>query len=525
VRNVVTVEQMRALEQAAAEDGLPGPALMENAGRAVGDAIRARFPAPRARSILVLVGPGNNGGDALVAARHLADDGRRVSVYQVDRKQAADAKTVLLQERAVPVRAAAEDPDLRVLDVLLESADVVVDGLLGAGRLRPIAAPLADIVDRVNRRSPLASVVAVDVPSGINADTGEVDPHAIRADLTVTLGCPKLGLFVGAASRLVGELEVVDIGIPGAASDAVETSFADDASIAALLPDRPRVSHKGSYGKILVVAGSRLYTGAAVLASVGAERVGAGLVTLACPASVRESLAVHTVETTFLPLPDDGDGALVADAVQPAVDAARDYSAVLVGPGIGRSPRTLDFLLGLLDQVQDAMLPTVIDADALTLLATRPRWWELLPVDSIITPHPGEMARLSGQSEPSDRIAWARQSAARWRCIVVLKGAFSVVARPDGVACVLPFANPALATAGTGDVLAGAIVGFLGQRLAAPTAALVGAYVHGIAGELVRTHSGGAGGLAGDVARELPAAMRQVRESRQRSLLSGGGQW
>jgi NAD(P)H-hydrate epimerase len=525
VREVVTIDQMRALERYAEAAGLPSAALMENAGRAVADAICARIPSVCAGTILVLVGPGNNGGDGLVVARHLAAAGRRVSVFQVDRGQVADAKALLLREKAVPIRSAADDPELRVLDALLESADLVVDGLLGAGRLRPIGSPLADVIDRVNRRLPRTIVVAVDVPSGINADTGDADAHSIRADLTVTLGCPKRGLFVGTASRLVGTLVVVDIGIPFSASDSIATGFADDGSMAALLPDRPRVSHKGSYGKVLVVAGSRLYTGAPVLASVGAGRVGAGLVTLACPASVRDSVAVHTVETTFLPLSDGGQGELGVDAVEPAVDAARDYNAVLVGPGIGRSTRTSDFLVALLARLRNTKLPVVVDADALTLLAARERWWELLPVGSVLTPHPGEMARLTGQAEPIDRIEWARDSAARWQCNVVLKGAFSVVARLDGVACVLPFANPALATAGTGDVLAGAILGFLGQHLATPTAALVGAYVHGMAGERVLATMGVAGGLAGDVARELPAAMRRLRESRQRSLLSGGGQW
>ncbi len=521
----VSVEQMRDLERATEALGLPGPALMENAGRACAEAIRNHFPIERSRRILVLVGPGNNGGDGLVVARHLHDCDRDVAVYQVGRQPVEDAKILLLRERDVPIYSASDDPDFRTLDAVINSSDLLVDALLGAGQLRPIVGPLATVMDRVNARTNPGRVVAVDLPSGVNANSGAADPHAVRADLTVTLGFPKRGLFIGRAAQLVGELAVVDIGIPRSLARDLDTLVADRASIVSMLPQRPRVSHKGSFGKVMIVAGSLLYTGAPVLAALGAERVGAGLVTLACPARIRDSLAVHTVETTFLPVPDGDTGELTPAAVAPLLEALPGYNGVLVGPGIGRSPATAEFLFAFLHGVKQAGIPTVIDADGLTLLSGQESWWELLPPNTILTPHPGEMARLTHQPEQDDRIEVARRSATTWTCTVVLKGAYSIVARQDGRVGLLPFANPALATAGTGDVLGGAILGMIAQGLAAPSAALVGAFLHGVAGQLLFDDMGPAGGLAGELSQRLPNASRLVRESRDRSLSVGYREW
>jgi NAD(P)H-hydrate epimerase len=516
---------MRALEHAAEALGLPGPALMENAGRTIADSIRERFQVDRAKHVGVVVGPGNNGGDGLVVARHLHDEGRVVAVYLVARPVTDDAKMQLLDQRGVRPWTTENDPDFRTLDAILADADLVVDALLGAAHLRPLVPPISNVADRVKGRQGKAPVVAVDVPSGIDADSGAADPHAIPADLTVTLGRPKRGLFLGEASRLAGEVVITDIGIPLTATVGSGTRYADSATVAKLLPERPRVSHKGSYGRVLIVAGSRLYTGAPVLAARSAERVGAGLVTLACPAAIQDSLAGHTVETTFLPLPDAGRGELTSASIEAIKAALPAYDAVLVGPGIGRSAETNVFLEALLGEVRQAGRPCVIDADALTLLAARERWWELLPDESVLTPHPGEMTRLAGPDESGDRIAWARTSAVAWKKTLILKGAYSIVARRDGQAVVLPFASPTLATAGTGDVLAGAILGLIGQGCTPSAATLAGGFVHGVAGAVLSQDVGPSGGLAGELADALPRAMRLVRESRQRSLSGGTLGW
>ncbi len=525
MRKLVSTDQMRELERGAEALGLPGPALMENAGRAVAEAIRRRYPPSTTRNTLVVVGPGNNGGDGLVVARHLHDFGYRVAVYLIARALTGDAKEELLRDRQVPLIPQPTDPDLVRFDALLAGSDLVVDALLGTGRLRPIGGPMAQALDRINRSVPRPFVVALDLPSGVNADTGDADPYTPAADLTVTLGEPKRGLVLGEAARLFGCLEVADIGLPAGLSARLAVSYADAAAVAALLPPRPHVSHKGSFGRVVVVAGSKLYTGAPVLAARGAARIGAGLVTLACPETVRPSLAAHTVETTFLPLPDAGAGELGPEAVAPLTSALTGVAAVLVGPGIGRSTATALFLEGFLAWLKVSGVPTIVDADALTLLAQNPSWWERLPDEVILTPHPGEMARLTGASVGPDRIDVARRSAATWGAVVVLKGPYTVVARPDGAAAVLPFATAALATAGTGDVLAGAILGLLGQGARLADAALVGGYVHGVAGERVAVRFGAAGGLASDVAQELPEARRTIEETRPRSLAGGAGQW
>ena len=507
---VVSVEDMRRLEREAEGMGLPGPALMENAGRAVSDAILRRYPPTVYPHVLVLAGPGNNGGDALVAARHLHDAGARVTVYRVNRPPVMDAKVALLEQRGIRLINQADDLGLVELGDAVDGSDLIVDGVLGTGRARPIAGALADLLDRVNARRSGAPVIAIDLPTGVDADTGAADPHALRADLTITLGHPKKGLLMGAAVDLTGELAVADIGIPLTLSDPLPTDYADATMIRPLLPARPRSAHKGTFGRVLIVAGSRLYTGAPVLAALGAEHVGAGLVTLACPASIRDALAVHTLETTFLPLPDDGGGVLAPSSLEPLDSVLDSYAAVLVGPGLGRAAPTEAFLQGLLARLRSRSMPVVIDADALTLLASWPRWWEQLPARAILTPHPGEMQRLTGAEVHPDRIEQARNSARAWKTVLVMKGAYTVIALPNGRAIVLPFANPALATAGTGDVLAGAILGLLGQGLETDAAALVGGFLHGAAGEMVRDALGPAGVLAAEVARNLPGALRRV---------------
>lgn len=510
---LVTTAQMRSLEQETAQLGLPGPALMENAGRAVSDVIRGRFSPRDYRHALIVVGPGNNGGDGLVTARHLHDAGYRVMIYAAARAAREDAKVLLLRQRGIPLVSLAEDPALTRFRLMLDDAALVVDAVFGTGTMRPAEGALAGLLDVLAQAAGTKKVIAIDLPSGVNADTGAVTPHAAAASVTVALGCPKRGLVLGEAVDRVGEIVVTDIGIPATLGREETTFYATTSAIAPRLPVRPPSGHKGTFGRVMIVAGSALYTGAPVLAALGSERSGAGLVTLACPASVRASLAAHTLESTFLPLPDDGAGALGPAAVDPLIAALDDYRALLIGPGLGRAPATADFLAALLPRLKDRGRPLVIDADALTLLSAWPRWWERLAPETILTPHAGEMARLVGAQSSEDRLDLARHSAATWGTVVVFKGAYSIVADPAGRLVVLPFANPALATAGTGDVLAGTILGLLGQGLDPFDAAVVGGFVHGTAGQIVQRRIGPAGALAHDLAAALPAALREIRET------------
>jgi NAD(P)H-hydrate epimerase len=531
---LVTANQMRALEQRADASGNTYAMMMERAGRAVADAILARDDA-RGLRVLVLVGPGNNGGDGLVCARYLRDAGARVALYIWKRVERADDENFrLCRERNIPTTRAEDDANLTALKDFLADTDIIVDALLGTGVARPIEGLLKELLETVIKEtsrqvpshlvplSPLLPrsaprIVAVDLPSGLNPDTGALDPATLHADLTVTFAFPKIGQLQFPGANAVGELVVADIGIPAewAPADALDVATARE--IAARLPPRARDAHKGTFGKAMICAGSSNYVGAAYLAGAAATRAGAGLVTLALARTIYPMIASALHETTFVVLPDD-NGALVPDAARVLLDHLAGYDTLLIGCGFGRHPQTIAFVQSLISNLQPPISNLVIDADALFALAQIGDWWtRLAPNTTILTPHPGEMATLTGLSRDAiqaDRVNVAKKFAAQWHQVVVLKGAHTVVASPDGSVTLLPFATPALATAGTGDVLAGTIVALLAQGLKPYDAALVGAYLHGLAGEIAAREIGDAGVVASDVLARLPEAMRQVKRER-----------
>ncbi len=549
---LVSVEQMRRIEQMSDAAGHTYAAMMERAGTAVAQAIQACLK--QDQRVLVLVGPGNNGGDGLVAARVLRERaaGLQVQCY-LFRERPDDPLVSAAREHGCFIATAPDDLQFRVLRRLVQGADVIVDALLGTGTARPIEGDLAKILEIVKRevsgqrepggswgglrQSPSASqrplVVAVDGPTGLNYDTGALDPAAIPADATVTFAYPKLGHLAFPGASACGQLVVADIGTDPKLADDITLQVADAEMICATLPARPADAHKGTFGKAMIIAGSIYYSGAAALAADAAARVGTGLVTLCPPRSIYNVVASKLTEVTYLPLPDDM-GVLKPEAVRVLGERLGGYQALLVGPGLSTEKETLAFvhqLLGLEQPAKKARIgfqpataepelerlalpPLVVDADALNALAGVEGWAERLPRPSILTPHPGEMARLTKLDTPSinaDRLGTARRAAAEWGHIVILKGAFTVIAHPDGRTVMLPFANPALATAGSGDVLAGAIVGLLAQGLDPFKAATCGAYLHALAGEIARNEIGEAGVVAGDVLARLPAAIRQAR--------------
>lgn len=545
---LVNATQMRELEKRADQAGNTYAMMMERAGKAVADAILARWGAQNKR-VLVLVGPGNNGGDGLVCARYLHDAGATVALYLWKREPRADDENYrLCVERQMPVTRAEQDAQFVALKEHLKQCDVLVDALLGTGVTRPIEGLLKDLLTVIKSQSPnhpitqllpslIASrpsfhMVAVDLPSGLNPDTGALDPAAPNADLTVTFAFPKIGQFAFPGANAVGELVIADIGIPAEWADPNLPEVATAHEIQALLPARPRDSHKGTFGKAMLCVGSANYVGAAFLAGSAATRAGAGLVTLALARTIYPMIASASHETTFVVLPDDL-GALIPEAVNVLRERLRDYDALLIGCGFGRDPKTVEFVQRLLDLKPKSQLgfptksedrkaeppplpPLVIDADALFALAQSGEWWtNLKPSTAILTPHPGEFATLTGLSRDeiqANRIEVAKKFAARWQQIIVLKGAFSVIASPDGRATMLPFATPALATAGTGDVLAGTIVAMLAQKLSPYDAAIAGAYLHGLAGVIAENEIGRAGVVAGDLITRLPVALQQVIE-------------
>jgi NAD(P)H-hydrate epimerase len=518
---LVTVAEMQRAER---ECGVPIPQLMENAGLAVAQEAWLMLGEIADRRIVVLAGPGNNGGDGLVAARHLKDWGAEVTVVLLKARGEDDENLRALVEREVTVTTVEQGTGNKehdgsdALGEALMGAELVIDALLGTGRGRPIEGTLAQVLDtlreaRVRRLPP--RLLAVDLPTGVDADTGAVDERAVAADQTVVLGWSKVGLHTLPGAQFAGRVEIVDIGIAPEFGSGIETELMTGAWARAALPVRPVDAHKGTFGSALVVAGSPQYVGAAALSCTGALRVGPGIVTLACARSIYPILAAKLTETTFEPLDDEGGLLSAHQASEVRRALSRGYDALLVGPGLGQGAYVAAFMRALLPILTDEdVRALVIDADGLNNLAKVERRWETLAVPAVITPHPGELSRLSGIETAEiqrDRLAAARKCASEWGVTVVLKGANTVVAAADGRARLSPFANPGLATGGTGDVLAGAITGLIAQGMEPFEAASLGVYVHGLAAELVRRELGEAGMLAGDVAAALPRAIRELR--------------
>jgi ADP-dependent NAD(P)H-hydrate dehydratase / NAD(P)H-hydrate epimerase len=516
---LVTTAQMRALEQSAEASGIATDELMERAGLAVAQEGWMLLGTLEDRVIVVLVGPGNNGGDGLVAARHLSDWGADVRVHLASARQ-PDKNFTQLEERSVPIANAGDDPQFAAFDAMLGESHLVIDALLGTGQSRPLSGTIAGLMDRVAkaRLRPLPpKLLAVDVPSGLNSDTGAVDPLTVTPDETVTFGAPKIGLYNLPGSTKCGRIETIDIGIPAAAVQQLPIELLTAAWARDHLPGRPLDSNKGTYGRLLAVTGSRNFAGASYLSADSAYRSGAGLVTIALAQSVQPMIVPLVPEATFLLLSDE-DGGIAADAVATVANALASYDALVLGCGLGQRPGTRQFVRELLYGLESDEVPgVVIDADGLNCLADDDGWHARFRVEAVLTPHPGEFARLARMTVPevqADRLGNALRFALQWRKIVVLKGAHTVIALPDGRAYVSPFANAALATAGTGDVLAGAIGGLIAQGVPAADAAATGVYLHAAAGELLSRDFGDAGGLAGDLLRRIPEARREIQRVR-----------
>jgi hydroxyethylthiazole kinase-like uncharacterized protein yjeF len=536
---LVTVPQMRSIEQEADGSGLTYQDMMENAGHNLSREIMrlayAQDDDEEAIQVLGLVGPGNNGGDTLVALTHLAEKDWKARAYFIRRKISGDPLAKRLEEADGEVFSAEKDEGFQQLQTFIENADVVLDGVLGTGFKLPLKEDVASILnavkDIVAKMEWPPYMVAVDCPSGIDCDTGEASPQTIPAEATVTMAAVKQGLLKLPAYNLCGEFRVVDIGSLDDLKtwQAVKSEVADEEMILSLLPKRPADAHKGTFGTAVIAAGSVNYTGAAMLAGKAAYRVGTGLVTLAVPAAVHVALAGQFPEATWVLLPNEM-GVIASGAAKVLIENLGRATALLVGPGLGLEDTTKDFIAYLLDatleksphghlgfvksqeekeKAKSVTLPALVfDADGLKLLAKIPHWPKLLPAPAILTPHPGEMAALSGltvEDIQKDRLTIARKHAQEWGHVVVLKGAFTVVAAPDGRTTTIPVATPALARAGTGDVLAGLITGLRAQGMDAYDAARVGAWIHAQAGltavEIVGTP---VAVMAGDVLEAVP---------------------
>lgn len=504
------------MEQRAAEIGIPSEVLMENAGLAVAHGVKRWLGNIIGRHILLLIGPGNNGGDGLVAARHLHDWGAEAHLYLPGQRSDSDINYQLTRQRGIHTIVAGQD-ELAALDSLLPSVEAVIDALFGTGRLRPMKGDFLQVLAKVGEakeeRQAAMQVIALDLPSGLDSDSGAIDGACLGADVTITLACPKQGLFAFPGATKIGKLIVADIGIPSRLANDIQTEVITAEMADALLPKRLPDANKGTFGRVLFYGGSINYIGAAYLACVAASRVGAGLVTLATASSLQTILASKLTEVVYAPLPESEPGIVADTAFENLQPWLADHHVLLLGCGSGQSPQAVELIKSLVFFAAPPDL--VLDADALNAMAQVPQWWQKLTGDAVLTPHPGEMSRLTGlsiQEIQSNRLRIAREKAISWQKTIVLKGAYTVIAAPDGRARINPVANAGLASAGTGDVLAGAIAGLSAQGLSPFDAATCGTYLHSQAGEMVGKEMGDAGIIASDLLPALPRAIKELRE-------------
>jgi NAD(P)H-hydrate epimerase len=505
---VVSAQTMRALDEATIKQlAVSGDLLMESAGRELAALVTRET---RGR-VAVLCGPGNNGGDGLVAARHLAQNGREVDVALVSgsAELSVDTARNLERYRALGRKVLRGAPgEIR--------AAVVVDALFGTGLARPVEGDFAKAIEAAQRSG--ATVIAVDLPSGLDADTGAVLGAALRADYTLAIGLPKFALALEPGRGYAGVVSVARVGIldiaPGHEPDAV--LWRADAA-REVLPARPRDGHKGRFGHVLLVAGSPGKTGAAALAAEGALRGGAGLATIACPHSVHAILEAKCTEAMTVGLAETQGGGLHDRSLSELLVLADERDVVCAGPGLGREGETGDLMMRIVEEVDR---PLVLDADGLYPFSRSLAELRRRRAPTVLTPHPGEASRLL-QCETAevnrDRVAAARALARESGCVVILKGAGTLIASPDEVLTLNPTGGPVLATGGTGDVLAGLTAALLAQGVDAHPAATLAAWLHGAAGDRLARRVGATGVLAGEIAAELPACIEALRRGEDAS--------
>lgn len=510
---LVTAKEMKALDVQAQNDyAMPGILLMDNAAQAVAEAVHEALTALEGERVVIFCGGGNNGGDGLGAARWLQSYGVSVRAFVVgaalDAVQGdAALELAMFTKAGGRVEALSTEDDWVLAELAASKADVLVDALLGTGFHGELEGDVLRACELLNKSEKY--ILAVDVPTGVNADNGAVSENAVRADHTVTMALVKTGLLLYPGREYCGDIELADISMP---VKLVEEYQSDkyrltDEIVRELLPLRKANAHKGDAGRVVICAGSPGYTGAAALASDAAVKAGAGLVSLYTPLSSRDVLAIKLTEVMVHGLLERMPGILGGGAASDVASSAEAADVLAIGPGLGTSESTQEAVRTILQKITT---PVVIDADALTALAGHTEILAAMQAQKVLTPHPGEMARLTGleiAEIEADRINIAKKYAEQWQAIVVLKGAPTVIGCPNGTVYVNSTGNSSLATGGSGDVLTGIIAGLAAQEISLQEAAICGVYLHGLAAELTGIDIGLS---AGELAALLPQAREQV---------------
>lgn len=510
---VLTSKQMKEIDRCAIQElGILGPILMENAGQRIFKSIQKRFPDLRKEKIVIIAGKGNNGGDGFVVARHLFNQGANPEVLllaaQKEVKGDAAVNLNIAENIGIKINEINSQKDLNLLKGKILLASLLVDAIFGTGLTKPADGLYVKVIELINKSK--AYKIAVDIPSGLSSDTFQIIGPCVKADLTVTLAAPKIAHVFPPAEEYIGELEVADISIPSFLfeKEDLKLELVEENTVLPYFMKRKKDAHKGTFGHLFILSGSFGKTGAAVMAGKAALKMGAGLVTVGTPKSCLPIVARSMDELMTEPLPETPEKTLSSDALKKTASLLRGKDALLIGPGISTHRSTAEFVLSLLPEIK---IPVVMDADALNILATEPEAIKSLPKPAVLTPHPGEFARLvklSTREVVKNKLELAPQFASEYGVYLVLKSYRTLTATPEGRVYINSTGNPGMATAGSGDVLSGMIASMIIQEKNLLEAVLAAVYVHGLSGDLGAQKLGEKTLVAGDLIRELPRSIK-----------------
>ena len=502
---------MRTIDRWAIDEmGIPGIVLMENAGTTIVRRLAEIIPDLSSKKIIIFCGKGNNGGDGFVTARHLSNLGTNVTILlaALITELKGDAKTNALSAKnlGIPIQEL-NTKNINKFDHKLSHSDLIVDALLGTGLSKPASCFMETVINKINQYEKFT--VSIDINSGIDADSGMlIGPH-VFSDLTFALASMKKSHLLHPAASVMKKVELLDIGIPNYIEQNIQVHLLEEKDIKSIFHSRQQDTHKGSYGHVLVLAGSTGKTGAAGLSALGALRAGCGLCTLALPETCQKAFELHPMEVMAVPLPETQSGTLSIKAKDPILRLLEGKSVVAMGPGMTTEPETVKLIGEILPFIK---CPLILDADAINALEKHLDWLDDLK-SVVLTPHPKEMSRLTGlstQEIQKNRISAAIKFAQKKSVILLLKGAPSLIATPDGNVYINPTGNPGMATGGSGDVLTGIIAGLAAQNISPKNASIAGAYIHGFSGDIFSEVETQTSLIAGDLLRNLPNALKQI---------------
>ena len=516
MKKVVTAKEMKKIDDDTIHSyGIGSLDLMENAGKGIVKEIKRRFKDISSRHILIFCGKGNNGGDGLVVARLLFNLNVNTTVFLLERRANLKKEAAINAELAFNLGIEiieTDETNLSLLDHHLKNCDIIIDALLGTGLIRPVSGMYKHTIKKINDSNKY--IVAIDIASGLDSDTGLLIGECIHADLTLALAFFKRSHLLFPAAEQIGELGLIDIKIPVelSTSHSLEVQVTEESDLKSWLPQRSAASHKGNYGHVMVIAGSKGKGGAAGLTALSALRTGCGLVTLALPESCQKAFEFHPLEVMTLPAPETNAGTFALSARKLLLTHSKGMSVVAIGPGLSTEPETVQLITELIPMID---CPVIIDADALNAMAQNQNIFSQLKTNAILTPHPKEMSRITGIKTSTileKRIEVARNFARSHSVNVVLKGAATLIAHPSGMTTINPTGNPGMATAGSGDILTGIISSLVAQGLPSERAAIAGSYLHGLSGDIFARRETQASLIAGDLLRTLPDAMKRIMQ-------------